>query len=129
MRSASSTCAGSPEDMRPATYFTSGEYATTSCSRARSEPVLLYRRQRSRSSIALTFVSTWSLCPGMAACVGCAQPRGLYPSVDLGRADGCVAKELLDRPQVRAALQQMGREGVAQRVRMHLALRLCVARP
>ena len=41
MRSASSTCAGRPEDMRPATYLTSGEYATTSCSRARSDPVPL----------------------------------------------------------------------------------------
>ena len=36
---------------------TSGEYAITRRSRARSSPVLLYRRQRSWSSIALTFVS------------------------------------------------------------------------
>ena len=35
MRSASSTWAGSPEIIRPATYLTSGEYATTSRSRAR----------------------------------------------------------------------------------------------
>ena len=38
MRSASSTWAGRPDDMRPATYLTSGEYATTSCSRARGSP-------------------------------------------------------------------------------------------
>src|SRR5205809_226766 len=38
MRSASSTCAGRPEAIRPATYLTSGEYATTSRSRARSPP-------------------------------------------------------------------------------------------
>ena len=30
-----------PEDIRPATYLTSGEYATTSCSRALSEPSAL----------------------------------------------------------------------------------------
>ena len=38
MRSVSSTCAGSPEPIRPATYLTSGEYATTRRSRARSSP-------------------------------------------------------------------------------------------
>ena len=38
MRSESSTCAGRPLDMRPATYLTSGEYARTSRSRARSSP-------------------------------------------------------------------------------------------
>src|SRR5918999_6145478 len=67
MRSDSSTCAGRPEDIRPATYFTSGEYATTSCSRARSEPDDLYFRHRSLSSIALTLVSSvapWPFTPG-----------------------------------------------------------------
>ena len=34
MRSDSSTCEGSPLDMRPATYLTSGEYAITRRSRA-----------------------------------------------------------------------------------------------
>ena len=66
MRSDSSTCAGSPEPMRPATYLTSGEYATTKRSRARSSPVALYRLQRSWSSIALTLVSS-SLAPVLAA--------------------------------------------------------------
>ena len=38
IRSESSTCAGRPLDMRPATYFTNGEYARTRRSRARSSP-------------------------------------------------------------------------------------------
>ena len=53
----------------------------------------------------------------MAPCVGRSQPRGLYPSVDLGRGDRGVAEQLLDRAQVRAAVQQVRRERVAQRVR------------
>src|SRR5215207_2361732 len=57
MRSASSTCAGRPVDMRPATYLTSGENASTSCSRARGSSSSLYLHHSSRSSMDLTFVS------------------------------------------------------------------------
>src|SRR3712207_5222221 len=57
MRSASSTCAGRPVDMRPATYLTRGENARTSCSRARWSSSSLYLRHKSRSSMDLTFVS------------------------------------------------------------------------
>src|SRR3954466_14844180 len=119
MRSASSTCAGRPEAMRPATYFTSGEYATTRSSRARVSPVVLYRRHRSRSSMALTLVSMpcSGSGPWVALRVGGPKPGGLYPSVDLGRRDRGVAQQLLDRPQVGAPFEQMGRERVAQGVR------------
>src|SRR3954467_2934206 len=116
MRSASSTCAGKPDAMRPATYFTSGEYATTRSSRARASPVVLYRRHRSRSSMALTLVSMpcSGSGPWVALRVGGPQPRGLYPSVDLRRGDRGVAQQLLDRPEVGAAVEQVGGERVAQ---------------
>src|SRR5436190_12756470 len=121
MRSASSTCAGRPEAIRPATYLTSGEYATTRRSRARGSPSRLYWRHRSFSSTDLTLVSI-PLGPGMRPRVGTLQASRLYPSVDLGRRYGGVAEQLLDRPQVRAALEQMRRERMPQRVRMHAAL-------
>src|ERR1700750_985197 len=130
MRSASSTCAGRPEDIRPATYLTSGEEATTNCSRALSEPSVLSRRHRSLSSIALTLVSRGGpLGPRMALRVCRPQPGGLYPSVDLRRRDTCVAKQLLDGAQVRAALEQVSGEGVAEGVRVHAGLRRGVPRP
>src|ERR1700740_705462 len=123
MRSASSTCPGSPEPMRPATYFTSGEYATTSRSRSRSSLVALYRLQRSWSSIALTWLSrvvppSLALCPGMRPGVRGSQAAGLYPSVDLGCRDGCVSEQLLNDPQIGAAFQQMGCERMAEGVRV-----------
>ncbi len=40
--------------------------------------------------------------------------------VDLGRGDVRMAKKRLDRPQVRAVLEKMRREGMAQRVRRDL---------
>src|SRR4051812_40408937 len=123
MRSDSSTCAGSPEDMRPATYLTSGENASTSCSRARLSPSSLYRRHSSRSSTALTLVSTVALypclCARMRLCIGLLKPLRLYPSVGLSRADARVAQQLLNRAEVGAALEQMGRERVPERVRRH----------
>src|SRR3712207_3560256 len=109
MRSDSSTWAGSPDAIRPETYLTSGEYATTSRSRARSSPSRLYRRQRSFSSIDLTLVSTF-LGPWMGARVRPSEARRLYPSVDLRRRDRCMAEQLLDGSQVRAALQEVGCE-------------------
>src|SRR5439155_9609258 len=46
-RSPSSTCAGSPEPSRPATYFTSGAYVRMSRSRIALSPLLTrYSRQR-----------------------------------------------------------------------------------
>ena len=39
-------------------------------------------------------------------------------SVDLGGGQIGVAKKLLDRPQVGSTLQEMGREGMSQRVGM-----------
>src|SRR3954454_2431641 len=111
MRSASSTCAGSPDAMRPDTYLTSGEYATTRRSRACSSPEDLYRLHRSLSSMALTLVSKLDFLPGYASsssrvclCVCALEPRGLYPSVDLRRGDRRMAEHLLDRSQVGAAI-------------------------
>src|SRR3954465_9231425 len=133
MRSASSTCAGRPEAMRPATYFTSGEYATTRRSRAAWSPDPLYRRHRSLSSMALTLVSTACLPQPLSArmcpLIGLFEPRGLYPSVDLRRGDTCMSEHLLDRAQVRTAVQEMGRERVTQRVWMDPALQRCMPRP
>src|ERR1044071_4617866 len=50
------------------------------------------------------------------------EPGGLYTGIDLRRGDAAVAEHLLDRPEVRSAVQQVGRERVAQRVRMGPAL-------
>ena len=54
----------------------------------------------------------------MALCIGGLEPRGLYPSVDLGRRDGSVPEKLLDRTQVGPALEQVRRERMAQRMRV-----------
>src|SRR2546423_3745075 len=122
MRSASSTWAGRPVDMRPATYLTSGENASTSCSRARGSPVSLYRRQSSLSSIALTFVSPIAIaspCLGPRMGLGIHPPKAprLYPSVGLRRAYARVPEELLDGAQIGSALEQVGGERVPERVR------------
>src|SRR4051812_21640502 len=80
--------------------------------------------------MALTLVSSEGpLGPGMALRVCRPQTRGLYPSVDLGRRDTRVSQQLLDGPQVRPALQQVGGEGVPERVRVHAGLGGGVARP
>src|SRR3954451_15802754 len=136
IRSDSSTWAGSPDAIRPDTYFTSGEYATTRRSRAAGSPEVLYRLHRSLSSMALTFVSREIPPPrrtvsgaGMRSGVGGLQARRLYPSVDLRRAHGAVAQELLDRPQVGAPVQEVRREGVTQRVRRDPALDRSLPRP
>src|SRR4051794_13092310 len=136
MRSASSTWAGRPEAIRPETYLTSGEYATTRRSRACSSPVDLYRLHRSLSSMALTFVSKLDFLPGYASsgsrmclCVCALEPRGLYPSVDLRRGDRGMPEHLLDRAQVGAAIEQMGGERVPQGVRMHVAGQRRLPRP
>src|SRR3954453_3887897 len=133
MRSASSTCAGRPEAMRPATYFTSGEYATTRRSRAAWSPDPLYRRHRSLSSMALTLVSTACLPQPLSArmcpLIGLFEPRGLYPSVDLRRGDTCMSEHLLDCPQVGAAVEEVGCERMTQRMRMDASLDGGVPRP
>src|SRR5690349_3401083 len=121
MRSPSSTCEGRPAAMRPATYLTSGEYATTRRSRARSSPSSLQRRQSSLSSTAFTLVSIAPFlasyvsparrcpeplsCPGMGVCVGLAQPTGFHAGVDLRRRGARVAQELLDGAQIGPALE------------------------
>ena len=53
----------------------------------------------------------------MAARIGAFQPGGLYPSVNLGARHARVPQQLLDRAQIRAAVQQVRGEAVAQRVR------------
>src|SRR3954447_14637052 len=57
------------------------------------------------------------------------QARRLYPSVGLRRRDRGMTEQLLDRAQVGATLQQVGREGMAQRVRMDRSLDRGVACP
>src|SRR6185437_16389977 len=53
----------------------------------------------------------------MAARIGAFEPRGLYPSVNLGARYARVPEQLLDRAQIGAAVEQVGGEAVAQRVR------------
>src|SRR3954452_23959014 len=131
MRSDSSTCAGRPEAMRPDTYFTSGEYATTSRSRARSSPDALYRRQRSRSSMALTLVSMGAgrLRARVTLGVRRSQAGGVYPRIDLSRGDCCVAEHLLDGAGSCSAFEQVGGERVTQRVGGDAAWETDLARP
>src|ERR1019366_5625417 len=128
--------AGNPAPIRPATYLTSGEYATTSRSRAFWSSEVLKRRHRSRSSTAFTFVCTevsrillTELRSRVTAGVGASQSRGLYLSVDLRSRNARVPEQLLDRPQVGAAVQQMGCEGVTEGVRMHRAAQPGPRRP
>ena len=64
----------------------------------------------------------------MGARVRRSQARRLYPSVDLRRRYGRVAKQFLDRPEVGAALKEMGRKRVPQRVRMRVGERRRAAR-
>src|SRR4051794_17811401 len=134
MRSASSTCAGRPVDMRPATYFTSGEYASTRRSRARVSEVSLYLRQRSLSSIALTLASTFaipvpSLRARMRVRVRPFQPARLYPSVCLCCTDAGVSEQFLNCPQIGTSLEQMGGEGVPEGVRRYASRQGRAARP
>src|SRR4051812_35172701 len=42
-----------------------------------------------------------------------------YGRVELGRPEIGVAQHLLDGTEIRAALEEVGREGVAEKVRMH----------
>src|SRR6478609_11266432 len=42
------------------------------------------------------------------------EPARLYPSVSLGRADRCMAEQLLNCPQIGTSFEQMGGEGVAE---------------
>src|SRR5215211_7772241 len=53
---------------------------------------------------------------GMRAVVDPPEPPAVYVAVDLRRREGAVAEQLLDRPQVGAALEQVGREGVPEPV-------------
>src|SRR5271169_1950155 len=53
----------------------------------------------------------------MTARVGAFEPRGLYPSVNLGARYARVPEQLLDAPEIRAAVQQVRREAVPERVR------------
>src|SRR6185312_5619668 len=79
--------------------------------------------------VGLHYVLSADSGPWMALCVGGLEPRGLYPSVNLRRGDGSVPQKLLDRAQVRAALEQVRGEGVAQGMGRDAALHLGVAGP
>src|SRR4051794_11054145 len=65
----------------------------------------------------------------MRTCVLAAQAPRLDPGVYLRRRDARVPKKLLDRSQIRAALEQMRGEGVAQRVRRDVPRDGCLAYP
>ena len=54
---------------------------------------------------------------GMRGAIGGDQPGAVDGGVDLGRRQRGVAEQLLDRAQIAAARQQVGGEGMAQRVR------------
>src|SRR3954451_19081404 len=59
------------------------------------------------------------VCPRVGLEIHLFDPRVGEVRVQLCRRDVCVAEHLLDRPQVAASGQQMGRERVAQRVWAH----------
>src|SRR5213593_3578393 len=58
--------------------------------------------------------------PRVRAVIGLHQPAEVDVRVALRGGEARVAEELLDRPQVRARAEEMGREGVAERVRRRL---------
>src|SRR3954453_5332323 len=75
--------------------------------------------------MALTLVSRISSptsCSRVSQRVHLLEPARLYPSVCLGRADGCVAKQLLNCPQISTSFEQMGGERMPQRMRSDTAL-------
>src|SRR5688572_6926755 len=53
----------------------------------------------------------------MRLLVGLDQPVGVDGGIDLGRGKAGVAEELLDRPEVAAARQEVGRERVPEGMR------------
>jgi len=53
--------------------------------------------------------------------VDATQAPSVHMRIDLRRRERAVAEQLLDRPQVGAALQQVRREGVPQQMRVHAA--------
>src|ERR687885_250596 len=67
----------------------------------------------------------------MSAVVDAAQPPAVDMRVDLRGGERAVAEEFLDRPQVSAAFEQVGRERVPQpvRVRKHTPQRARVEAP
>src|SRR3954468_22956586 len=75
--------------------------------------------------MALTLVSRISSptsCSRVSQRVHLLEPARLYPSVCLGRADRCVAKQLLNCPQISTSFEQMGCERMPQRMRRHTSL-------
>ena len=54
----------------------------------------------------------------MGSVVDAAQPAAVHVGVDLRRRERAVAEELLDGPEIGAALDEMRGEGVAQPVRV-----------
>ena len=58
-----------------------------------------------------------ALRTGMKAVVDRPQPRLEHVRVDLRRRQVGVAEHHLDRPEIRAAVEQMRREGMPQHVR------------
>ena len=57
--------------------------------------------------------------PRMGGAIRGPQPRRRDVRVDLGRRQAAVPEQLLDDPQVRPAVEEVGGEAVAQRVRRH----------
>src|ERR1019366_9738964 len=105
------TCPRGAAPMPPRLSWPRGGSATTSRSRAFWSSEVLKRRHRSRSSTAFTFVCTevsrilpTELRSRVTAGVGASQSRGLYLSVDLRSRNARVPEQLLDGPQVGAAV-------------------------
>src|SRR3954468_3635467 len=76
--------------------------------------------------MAFTLVSKISAAPSSRSWVSqrvhLLEPSRLYPSVCLRRGDSCVAKQLLNCPQIGTSFEQMGGERVSQRMRRHTPL-------
>src|SRR3989449_6043713 len=84
-----------------------------------SEPIATWRSLRRHRIVVERMImeSLLVMRPRVRLVVGLHQPVERDVGVALGRGQRGVAEQLLDRAQVRAAVQEVGREGMAERVR------------
>src|SRR5438445_3618632 len=84
-----------------------------------SEPIATWRSLRRHRIVVERMImeSLLIMRPRMRLVVGLHQPVERDVGVALGRGQRGVAEQFLDRAQVRAAVQEVGRKGMAERVR------------
>src|SRR2546430_15745027 len=87
-------------------------------SRSSRAPVDLQSAQSCSIAVRSSSFSTQTLCPRMGVLVLAEQPLLAYMSVDLRGLKAGMTEKLLDDPDVGAPVEQVGGEGVPQRVGM-----------